>query len=459
MNKRILISIIILLIISDTLSILNGVSYINKLEVNFLQSSNMFPFISWQLLIFIGQVMAFYMIVRAIEEQTKRPIRRLTKQVNHFAKGEYSYLPKKEDAQEVQDLVLAIDSMVLNYYRTNRKLRYEKRKAESMLSYLEQGIIVIDATGTIIEINKFAKESLGITITEGNFVHSLYEHTAYQSMIKSTLDNETSSNCEILKDESTLYIKIKPLKKNSREYGYMLSIRDITHIRKFDEMRYQFVSNVTHELKTPLTSIQGFVETLQMGALEQPDVAKHFLEIIDIEAKRLGRLIEDILVLSDTENTRVADNELINLVEVVEEVIELLEQQARQKTILLKTIIVKGEILYCGDREHFKQILINLVSNGIRYTEKGRVEVIVDKEDDCILLKVKDTGVGIAPVHHEQIFERFYRVDKSRSRKSGGTGLGLSIVKHIVQMYQGDISLTSQVGKGTEFIIKLPISA
>ena len=225
-----------------------------------------------------------------------------------------------------------------------------------------------------------------------------------------------------------------------------------------EQIRTEFVSNVTHELKTPLTSIRGFIETLRNGAINDPDVAEKFLEIIDIEAERLYMLINDILHLSEIETKQKDNNiETYEFEPIVEEVLSILQGAADKKNVALISE-VKNDIKITANRDRIKQMLINLIENGIKYNnEGGNVMISANKAEGKVIFSVKDSGIGIAKEHLPRIFERFYRVDKGRSRNMGGTGLGLSIVKHIVNLYSGDIKVNSEPGEGTEFIIKLPM--
>lgn len=230
-------------------------------------------------------------------------------------------------------------------------------------------------------------------------------------------------------------------------------------LENFSEMRKEFVSNVTHELKTPLTSIRGFIDTLKNGALEDPEYAEHFLDIIDIEAERLGKLIQDILILSEMESkdTKLYTEELTkcDLMVLWKEVEELLYGR-QKKGVKLEGDFDKNIPFFYGNPFHLKEILLNLTDNALTYTESGFVKVSCTKEENNLKIQVKDTGIGISEEHLSRLFERFYRVDKGRSRKQGGTGLGLSIVKHIVELYDGKIEVKSKVGSGSCFDVYLP---
>lgn len=220
---------------------------------------------------------------------------------------------------------------------------------------------------------------------------------------------------------------------------------------RVENIRRNFVANVTHELNTPLTSISGFIETLQAGAAEDPDTRTKFLDIIAIETARLQRLIEDLLVLSEIENKRESTLETINIKYSVDKTVELVLPIAEKRGI--EIIVAVDETLSIeGNEDRFIQMMMNLIENAIKYSnDNGRVWINGHRSNGHIVLRVKDEGIGIDQQHQERLFERFYRVDKSRSRKVGGTGLGLSIVKHIAALFDAELTVESEPGKGSTF--------
>lgn len=223
--------------------------------------------------------------------------------------------------------------------------------------------------------------------------------------------------------------------------------------RVLEKMRGEFVANVTHELKTPLTSISGFIETLQAGAINDPEISGRFIDIIAIETERLKRLIDDILTLSDIENRNQVNKTRINAKNSVESTVSFLKPIADERNIVLISEVAEDMVIE-GDEDRFRQMLFNLTENAIKYSnESGRVWITGKTEADCNIISVKDEGIGIPAEHLDRLFERFYRVDKSRSRKVGGTGLGLSIVKHIAVLFGAKLEVESEVGKGSEFIV------
>jgi two-component system, OmpR family, phosphate regulon sensor histidine kinase PhoR len=236
----------------------------------------------------------------------------------------------------------------------------------------------------------------------------------------------------------------------------ILSIEKQLHIMEEENLRVEsirrnFVANVTHELNTPLTSISGFIETLQAGAAEDPETRRKFLDIIAIETARLQRLIEDLLVLSEIENKKESTMETINIQYSIEKTVELVFPIAEKRGIKL-LINVDPKLSIEGNEDRFIQMMMNLIENAVKYSnENGRVWIDGHESEGHIIISVKDEGIGIDKQHQDRLFERFYRVDKSRSRKVGGTGLGLSIVKHIAALFEAELKLESEPGKGSTF--------
>lgn len=404
------------------------------------------------IVIMIGTI-AIGLILNRILDDFIKPMEALVQEAQLMAKGEYVHRVRYDSMPEMEQLSNAFDAMGENLHRTIRKLEYQKAKAESVLSNLDEGIIVLDEDGIITEMNTFALKLVDIDKAPTCHLNEILREPKCIHMIKEVMIKNTYISCEILRDNKILYIGIMPMQKKGLTLGYVLSIRDMTKTRQLEEMRYHFVNNVTHELKTPLTSIQGFVETLKEGAIDNKAVALRFLDIIDIESKRLYRLIQDILLLSEIESMHDICTDTVDLTISIREVIGLLKEQANKKEIELVFEPLEEIVLENVSEDHMKQVLINLIGNAIKYTDAGNVIVRTSKQGDKQILEVKDTGIGISAEGIERIFERFYRIDKSRSRKSGGTGLGLSIVKHIVNLYHGEIKVSSTEGKGSVFTV------
>ncbi|MFA7573618.1 MAG: ATP-binding protein, partial [Lutispora sp.] len=283
--------------------------------------------------------------------------------------------------------------------------------------------------------------------------------------LKNTIENKKFNEIEITlnyPEEKNIILYTNPIMEHNglNSIGIILTLQDVTRIRKLERIKSEFVANVSHELKTPLTSIKGFIETLKEGAMKDEKTALRFLNIIDHEADRLTSLISDILVLSELENRKEKNTmDRFDINTAIEEVILILNSQSEKKNIKIQKFIPENIGFLYGAKDKFKQMMINLIDNSIKYShEYSKVMIEAYIEDDYKVISIQDFGIGISQESIPRIFERFYRVDKARSRVGyGGTGLGLSIVKHIAISFGAEISVDSQVGKGTLFKIKFPL--
>ena len=272
--------------------------------------------------------------------------------------------------------------------------------------------------------------------------------------------NEVAARTAVGRGHRPLRLYVSPMKQDDKVVGALAIVEDITELRRLEQVRTDFAANVSHELKTPLTSIRGFVETLQAGAIDHPEMAHKFLNIIQMETERLTRLINDILSISKLEsgNDEVA-TERIRLDKKAYDVCEMLSIHAQEKEVTLNYRLNSEPVFIIGNPDRVEQLLINLTENAIKYNKPGgSVTVQVFKSAQEANITISDTGIGIAEENLPRLFERFYRVDKGRSRQMGGTGLGLAIVKHIVRSMNGEIEVHSKLGEGTEFLITLPLA-
>jgi two-component system sensor histidine kinase VicK len=235
-------------------------------------------------------------------------------------------------------------------------------------------------------------------------------------------------------------------------------LQDITEEHKLDNMRREFVANVSHELRTPLTSVKSYTETLLDGALQDPDTAEHFLGVINDEADRMTRLVKDLLTLSQHDGGIMLNMEDILISDLAASCVERMKREAQGKNQEIKLNVKQNMPVIKGDRHRIDQLLINIIGNAIKYTpERGRITVQLYCEKDYVVISVEDNGIGIPEQDLGRIFERFYRVDKARSRQMGGTGLGLAIAKEIAVLHGGNITAKSKLGKGTQIYIELPM--
>lgn len=398
-----------------------------------------------------------------LAKKTVRPIQQISSAASDMVNGITNVnLRRIESYQEITVLQQTMRDMNAHLSDTVEKLRKKSAELESIIGHMRSGLIAVDGQLKVVQMNSAAKHMLGV-IGEptGKHVLEATGNTKLEDGLKEAVEHDELYTVElpvrIASEQRQLRLYVSPLEQENESIGAVALIEDITELRNLEQMRTDFAANVTHEMKTPLTSIQGFVETLQAGAIENPEMAHHFLDIIESEADRLSRLINDILSLSSMENGRVqAPTQRLDLSKYASDVCMMLENSARQKNITLQ--MVEGEDCYVtANQDHAKQLLINLTDNAIKYTLEGGVVMIsTERVEDQVLYKVRDTGIGIAEEHIPRLFERFYRVDKGRSRNMGGTGLGLAIVKHIVMDMNGTIDVKSELGVGTEFTVSLP---
>ena len=393
-------------------------------------------------------------------------IKQLTKRAEDIAEGIYEDIVLPEETIETMRLTNALNKMTKRLRIERERVESRKDQLSSILSSMNNGVMVIESSGKILFYNQpFLQLFYNKSIKKeedllGQSFYDYLESTELEEIIRKVEEEEQMCHREILlegEDEPVfLMLKGTPLyKKTRKKYGTILIAQNITRMKKLETIRKYFVSNVTHELKTPLTSIRGFADTLMNGAIDDPVVARRFLHIIDIEAERLSVLVNDILILSEIENGVETGKSMVCVEDVIDEVIELLDKKKKESVRVIKDMEKPVTDFLCN-RDRLKELILNLADNGVKYTNEGTVTIKCWEEEKDLVLSFTDTGVGIPKEHLPRLFERFYRVDKGRSRKMGGTGLGLSIVKHITEVYKGSITVDSVVGEGTVFTVRMP---
>ena len=368
-----------------------------------------------------------------------------------------------EISHEFAQLAEAISEMHTVAGLSEKELIKSNKELKAILEGISNGIVAVDAQSNILLANPAAKELFGINddVTGRYFLEVFFDSRLDRALLNVVNKGVKSSITIQTKLEEPKIVKIDTasLRIDGITVGAVMLMQDITELHKLEQMRSDFAANVSHELKTPLTSIKGFVDTLLEGVVEDTGTAKKFLEIIGIETDRLSRLINDILSLSEIElkkgNTF---SKRINISAILKDTIEMMKSHARAKEISIGYLFANDEVWLNANIDRIKQMAINLIDNAIKYTPQGgSITILLEDPGDKIILRVKDTGIGIAREHIPRIFERFYRVDKGRSRTMGGTGLGLAIVKHIVKSMNGHVEVNSEPGKGTEFTIHIPV--
>ncbi|MXX10552.1 MAG: PAS domain S-box protein [Nitrospira sp. SB0675_bin_23] len=346
-------------------------------------------------------------------------------------------------------------------------LESERAKGTAILEYMTEGVIALDGQGYVILMNPSAQRILGVT----------YDQRERRTLLEVVRDKglaEWVEICQALdvaepcKREIEIHfasmriieVNAMPMSFSLKQRGFLLVLHDITELQRLEKVRAEFVANVSHELRTPLTAIKGYLETVLDETGLESDVHRRFLEIANSHAERMGRLINDLLNLSDIETGKVVlDTAPIILGNFVRDVSAMFEKDAAKKDVKLVNRVAPGLVVQ-ADRDRLSQILVNLVDNALKYTPQGgTVSFLAAKtETNQIRVTVRDTGQGIPPNDLPRVTERFYRVDKARSREEGGTGLGLAIVKHLVQLHGGTLHIESEYGKGTTIEFLLPVA-
>ena len=381
------------------------------------------------------------------------PIKELENVTDKISAGDLNRRAKIYNDDEIGSLARTFNKMAEELQIKINDSLDKQGKLEAILESMDSGVIALDNADEIMLINPHSKKLFGLKgkIIGQNITECIIDHELIR-FIKSIPEVNSKEIKVFHPIEREIRVKKAPIiNEHSNTIGTVISLSDITDIKRLENMRSQFVANVSHELKTPLTSIKGFAETLKY--VEDDDNRNKFLDIINNEADRLSRLINDILSLSNIENMYMIKNESFNPKEVFLEVIEMIKLEANDKNVSITfDYNYNGSIK--GDRDKFCQLGVNLIENAVKYSKKnGEVKIIVSEIKDIFVLEVIDNGIGIPKEDLPRIFERFYRVDKSRATK--GTGLGLAIVKHIVKLFNGEIEVISTLGEGSKFTVKI----
>ena len=403
------------------------------------------------------------MVLRSLNRK-ERLVAQMTATLDAFSEGKYdSRIEGGSDDPDVQmfnAIVGRIQDRVLRQASRNHALSV-------VMNQMQNGIIAVDGNLKVILVTPVAKKLLGIIGNpEGQLVSEASKDVRLDDVFNEAMrqggvyTNEVAARTAVGRGHRPLRLYVSPMRNDGQVVGALAMVEDITEIRRLEQVRTDFAANVSHELKTPLTSIRGFVETLENGAIDNPEMAHKFLRIIMLETERLTRLINDILSISKLEsgNDEVSI-ERLRLDKMAYDVADMLSIHAGEKEVTINCHLNKEPVNIMGNSDRVEQMLINLIENAIKYNKPGgSVTVQVFSNGVEANVAISDTGIGIAEENLPRLFERFYRVDKGRSRQMGGTGLGLAIVKHIVRSMNGEIEVHSKLGEGTEFLITLPLA-
>jgi len=421
---------------------------------------------SWFVLLAAGLIsaMVYFLSLRRIDQSVSE----IKAAAEKYAGGHLTHRIPTNGSEFSASLAFGLNRMASQLVERIKEIEAQGRQVETILRSMSEGIIATDQNGRITKCNHAAAVLLHIPAERlvGRLLAESMRSQEMNDLVRGVIQSGKSENMPITwnadSGEHHLDAKVSPLSNtDGSPNGVVVVLSDITRLRKLEQSRKEFVANVSHELKTPLTSIKGFIETLLDGAMHEPEEAKRFCEIISLQVERLQAIIEDLLSLSriEQESERGAIKlQRINLHDLLESAIDHVMPRAVEKRMAIH-LLCPDDAEIDAHQNLLEQAVMNLLDNGIKYSDPGKeITVVVVPDADTCRIDIKDQGLGISPEHLDRIFERFYRVDKSRSRKQGGTGLGLSIVKHVVSAHGGVISVESIPGKGSTFTIRLPMT-
>jgi two-component system, OmpR family, phosphate regulon sensor histidine kinase PhoR len=399
-----------------------------------------------------------------------RPVRRMTQMARRIAKGSLKGEGDFDPRDEYGELSKAIDEMGAELRNKIETISKEKDYLQTVLRGMKEGVLVVDGRGRILTVNDALRNllSLSSTLTDKTPLEVI-RNSELEGTIRRVIETGKSVTFELNllsaggKTFEVNVVAISPSPETADSHregarGAITVFHDITRLKELEKVRQDFVANVSHELRTPLTTIKGYAETLLEGALHE-EVAPQFIEIINRHTDRLTKIVDDLLMLSKVESKELhLKPGRLPVAELIGDVVDFVKGAAEKKGISILQGDIAASLAVEADRGYLEQVLINLLDNAIKYTSGGgRVTVsAIEKDQKEIQFSIEDNGIGIPKEDIRRIFERFYRVDKGRSKELGGTGLGLSIVKHIIQAHGGNVWAESQLGKGSIFYFTLP---
>ncbi|MBC8318520.1 MAG: PAS domain-containing protein [Desulfobulbaceae bacterium] len=409
-----------------------------------------------------------------VARRISRPLELIKEGAERFAKGDFEKpLALSEDmALEVQTLSDSMNHMARQLEERINTIVQQRNEQNTVLSSMLESVIVVDTKGKVVGINKAASKLLNIRIQDaaGKSIQEVIRNIHLQRLVGKILASDKAVMEEIVlaKEGRDLFLQtngVKLFNSGGKSFGALMVLNDVTRLRRLETVRRDFVANVSHELKTPITSIKGYAETILDSGLADAEQAKKFLEIIVRQSNQLHAIVNDLLSLARIEQETDKEDIVVTrgkVGDVLQAAVQVCSVKAQEKDIAIHMDCV-DDLQCVMDSSLMEQAVSNLVINAIKYSDPGgRVEIrgyeTEQDGEEMIAVSVRDYGVGIGKEHLPRLFERFYRSDKARSRKLGGTGLGLAIVKHIAQAHNGKVSVESELGKGSVFTILLPIN-
>ena len=419
-------------------------------EINILLNNLKMNIIMIAVIIVVILLIGAFLFSRSVS----KPLSELATASSKVAKGDFNTRVSLKSNNEIKELADSFNYMTEQISTLFTQLSYQKEELNSIISSINEGLCVIDKNGAISISNESFRKTVQNDSVKGKLYWEVIRKTRFDELMK-RVRNDQKSIVDEIEFNNQIFLCSATLCSNKEDI--VATLYDITTIKNLEKTKKDFVSNVSHELRTPLTAIKGFVETLQ--DTNSDDKNKHYLNIISRHTDRVIRIVNDLLLLSKLEGAPGnLELEKVNLKNLIENILKIFEQSLKEKKLALKFNASNSLPIINADPFKLEQVFINLIDNAIKYTERGEISISLNSYNETVTIEIQDTGICIPQEHLSRIFERFYVVDSSRSRKLGGTGLGLSIVKHIVLLHNGKIDVKNIPGVGTNFVVSLPVS-
>ena len=417
--------------------------------------------LNWNLFTILIRAILFGLVVAIflsflLSKTITTPVEKLTDQAARIAAGDFTSSAQIQSEDEIGILSDTFDEMSAQLETTLRQVEEERNKLDTLFQHMADGMVAFDSDGMLLQFNAAAEEMLDRKLDESlRYTDVFPEVQVRQEDV--ALDGR-SIEIDYAAGPRFLKIYFAPIRLGAEGKGLMAVLHDVTEQRKLDDSRREFVANVSHELRTPLTNVRGYAETLMSADDVDRDIQMRFLGVISSEADRMTRIVKDLLTLTRLDYNRMEMHmQRMDLRELGQKAAAAMEGQAKSQGLTLTCDLPAEMPAVTGDPERIQQVIINIITNAIKYNKpQGSIAITGGVEAGQVFLRVEDTGIGVPKADLERLFERFYRVDKARSRESGGTGLGLAIAKQIVETHGGRIGFDSEYGKGSIVTLYLP---
>ncbi len=417
--------------------------------------------LNWNLFTILIRAILFGLVVAIflsflLSKTITTPVEKLTDQAARIAAGDFTSSAQIQSEDEIGILSDTFDEMSAQLETTLRQVEEERNKLDTLFQHMADGMVAFDSDGMLLQFNAAAEEMLDRKLGEGLRYTDVFPEVQVRQ--EDVAQDGRSIEIDYAAGPRFLKIYFAPIRLGAEGKGLMAVLHDVTEQRKLDDSRREFVANVSHELRTPLTNVRGYAETLMSADDIDRDIQMRFLGVISSEADRMTRIVKDLLTLTRLDYNRMEMHmQRMDLRELGQKAAAAMEGQAKSQGLTLTCDLPEEMPAVTGDPERIQQVIINIITNAIKYNKpQGSIAITGGVEEEQVFLRVEDTGIGVPKADLERLFERFYRVDKARSRESGGTGLGLAIAKQIVETHGGRIGFDSEYGKGSIVTLYLP---